>query len=183
MVVELTSAGLQLDLGGIAKGYAAEEAVKTVVACGIPRVLARGSGDIVAADPPPGDKGWRIGIAPLNPSEPPTRFVEIANRAISTSGDARQHLVVEGKRYSHILDPRSGSPVTGRSSVTVIAPSGALADGLDTAASVLGPVGAESLVSKYESAALLMVYEDEQGQQQAVESPGFAKFEIAGPVK
>ena len=91
--------------------------------------------------------------------------------------------MVEGKRYSHILDPRTGSPISGRSSVTVIAASGALADGLDTAACVLGPAGAESLVSKYEGAALLMVYEDDQGQQQTVESPGFAKFAIAGPVK
>jgi thiamine biosynthesis lipoprotein len=179
----LVKPNMRLDLGGIAKGYAAEEAVKTVVASGIPRVLARGSGDIYAGDPPPGDRGWRIGIAPLNPRVPPTRFVEIANRAISTSGDARQHLVVEGKRYSHILDPRTGSPVSGKSSVTVIAASGVLADGLDTAASVLGPAAAESLVSKYEGAALFMVYEDEQGRQQTVESPGFAEFEIAGVIK
>ena len=67
-------------------GFAADEAVKTVVQSGISRVLVRASGDIAAADPPPGARGWRIGIAPLNPDEPPTRYVEIANCGISTSG-------------------------------------------------------------------------------------------------
>src|SRR5439155_6116560 len=86
---QLLKPNMRLDLGGIAKGYAADEAVKTVVNYGISRVLVRASGDIAAADPPPGDRGWRVGIAPLNPDDPPTRFVEIANCGISTSGDAR----------------------------------------------------------------------------------------------
>src|ERR671927_349839 len=73
--------------------YAADEAVKTVVGCGISRVLVRASGDIAVADPPPGERGWRIGIAPLNPDEKPTRFVLLAHGGVSTSGDARQHLV------------------------------------------------------------------------------------------
>src|SRR5207244_4652019 len=118
----LVKPNMRLDLGGIAKGYAADEAVKAVLACGISRVLVRASGDIAAADPPPGQRGWRVAIAPLNPDDPPARFVEIANRAISTSGDARQHLVINGRRYSHILDPRTGQPLSSRSSVTVLAP-------------------------------------------------------------
>ena len=122
--LRLLKPNMRLDLGGIAKGYAAEEAVKAVVGCGVSRVLVRASGDIAAADPPPGERGWRVGIAPLNPDDPPKRFVEIANCGISTSGDARQHLIVNGRRYSHIIDPRTGEPVSGRSSVTVIAPRG-----------------------------------------------------------
>ena len=170
---QLLKSNMRLDLGGIAKGYAADEAVKAVVACGLPRVLVRASGDISAADPPPGQSGWRAGIAPLNPDETPTRFVEIARQGISTSGDARQHLVVNSRRYSHIIDPRSGECVAGRSSVTVIANSGMLADGLATAASVLGPDEAQKLVNKFEGAKLLMVYEDEAGRQQTTESPDF----------
>src|SRR5207237_1229874 len=80
----LLKSDMRLDLGGIAKGYAADEAVKTVVGCGIKQVLVRASGDIAAADPPPGERGWRIGIAPLNPDDPPARFVELAHRGIST---------------------------------------------------------------------------------------------------
>jgi thiamine biosynthesis lipoprotein len=130
----------------------------------------------VAGEPPLGERGWRVGIAPLNPDEAPTRFVELANRGISTSGDARQHLVVNGRRYSHIIDPRTGECVGGRSSVTVIARNGMIADALATAASVLGPDGALKLIGKFEGAELLMVYEDEAGQQRTAESQGFKKF-------
>jgi thiamine biosynthesis lipoprotein len=173
---QLLAPNMRLDLGGIAKGYAVDEAIAVVKSCGIHRALVRGSGDIAAADPPPGESGWRVGIAPLHPDEPPTRFVRLANCGISTSGDARQHLIVEGRRYSHILDPRTGTPVEGRSSVTVIAPSGMLADGLDTAASVLGPEKALALIEKFPGTELLMVHEDAPGQQQSVESAGFQRF-------
>jgi thiamine biosynthesis lipoprotein len=178
---QLLKPNMRLDLGGIAKGYAADEAVKTVVAAGISRVLVRASGDIAAADPPPGQEGWRIGVAPLNPDDPPKQFVALANRAISTSGDARQHLVVNGRRYSHIIDPRAGAGISGRSSVTVIAPRGIVADGVATAASVLGPDGALTLAGKFADTELLMVYEDETGQQRVVESPGFKRFETTRP--
>jgi thiamine biosynthesis lipoprotein len=169
----LQKPNMRLDLGGVAKGYAADEAVRSVVGCGCSRVLVRASGDIAAADPPPGQQGWKVGIAPLNPDDPPTRFIELAHKAVSTSGDARQHLIVNGRRYSHIIDPRSGTPVSGRSSVSVIAPRGILADGLATAASVLGPEKALALVAKYKDVELFIVHEDEAGRQRIVESPGF----------
>ncbi|MBW8883521.1 MAG: FAD:protein FMN transferase [Planctomycetia bacterium] len=174
---QLLKPNMRLDLGGIAKGYAADEAVKAVVRCGISRVLVRASGDIAAADPPPGERGWRVGIAPLNPDDSPTRFIEIANCGISTSGDARQHLVVNGRRYSHIIDPRTGQPVSGRSSVTIIAPRATLADAIATAASVVGPDHSLSLLRKFDGTDLFMVYEDETGQQRTVESPGMKRFE------
>jgi thiamine biosynthesis lipoprotein len=167
---KLTKPNMRLDLGGIGKGYAVDEAVTAVVGCGISRVLARASGDIACADAPPGERGWRIGVAPLDPNEPPVRFLELVNRGVSTSGDARQHLIVEGRRYSHIIDPRTGECVRGRSSVTVIAPRGMLADGLDTAACVLGPDGAKELMQKFDGVEMLMVYEDEIGRQQTVET-------------
>lgn len=169
---------MRLDLGGIAKGYAAGEGVKAAVAAGVSTVLVRASGDIVAGETPPVERGWRVGIAPLNPEEPPQRFVEISHCGISTSGDARQHLVVNGRRYSHIIDPRSGECVAGRSSVTVIAPRGIVADGLATAASVLGPEKALSACERFPGVELLMVYESESGEQRTVESAGFRRFEV-----
>lgn len=173
---QLLKPNMRLDLGGIAKGYAADEAVKTVVAGGISRVLVRASGDIAAWDPPPGESGWTIGVAPLNPDDPPQRFISLRRMAASTSGDARQHLVVDGKRYSHILDPRSGQPVSGRSSVTVIAPRGITADALGTAASVLRPDQALLLVKKFDQAEMSMTLEDGSGQQRRATSAGFAKY-------
>jgi thiamine biosynthesis lipoprotein len=176
---QLLKPNMRLDLGGIAKGFAADEAVKTVVASGISRVLVRASGDIAAADPPPGERGWRIGIAPINPDETPQRFVLLAHGGVSTSGDARQHLVINGRRYSHIIDPRTGEPVRGRSSVTIIAPTGMLADGLATAASVLGPDNLKIVTNA--GGEYLMVFEDETGKQRTVESAGFVRFEIKAP--
>jgi thiamine biosynthesis lipoprotein len=106
--VILTRSGMRLDLGGIAKGYAADAALAAIGKLGIRRALVRASGDIAVGEPPPGETGWRIGIAPLDAEQVPTRFVRLAKGAISTSGDSRQHLTVNGKRYSHIIDPRTG---------------------------------------------------------------------------
>jgi thiamine biosynthesis lipoprotein len=173
----LMHSNMRLDLGGIAKGYAADEGVKAAGEAGCSRVLVRASGDIAAGEAPPGERGWRVGIAPLNPDEPPKRFVEIAHCGISTSGDSRQNLVVNGRRYSHIIDPRTGECVSGRSSVTVIAPRGVVADGLATAASVLGPEKALAVCGRFRGVELLMVYESESGEQRTVESGGFRRFD------
>lgn len=167
---------MRLDLGGIAKGYAADQALATIRQLGIEQALVRASGDIAVGAPPPDEQGWQVAIAPLDPRAAPTQFLRLADAAVSTSGDANQHLVVAGRRYSHILDPRTLEPVTGRSSVTVVAPRGITADGLATAASVLGPTNALDLLPKFPAAELLLVHENENGVQQTTTSPGFAKY-------
>ena len=177
----LTRANMRLDLGGIAKGYAAEQAAQAVRELGIARLLVRASGDIVAGDPPPGQAGWTVGIAPLDPDAPPERFIALANAAISTSGDARQRLVVDGRRYSHIIDPRTGDPVGTQSAVTVIAKSGAVADALASAVSVVGADKALALLERFPGAELSMVTADSAGKLQTVESPGFEKYATAPP--
>jgi thiamine biosynthesis lipoprotein len=103
--------------------------------------------------------------------------VRLANRAISTSGDARQHLVVDGRRYSHIIDPRTGMGISGRSSVTVVARTGMEADGLATGVSVLGADRGLAVVSQRKGVELFMVAEDATGQTREVATPGFAKLE------
>jgi thiamine biosynthesis lipoprotein len=174
---QLLRPNMRLDLGGIAKGLAADEALAEIKRCGVTRALVRASGDIAVGDPPPGESGWRVGIAPLDPDQTPTQFVRLANRAISTSGDARQHLVVDGRRYSHIIDPRTGMGVPGRSSVSVIAPRGMQADAIATAASVLGPDKAAELVSRFPGVALYVVFEDDAGNERTVMSADFAALE------
>ena len=150
---------MRLDLGGIAKGYAADEALAAIGKLSIDRALVRASGDIAVSQPPPGEKGWKVGIAPLEPDAPPTHFVWLANQAISTSGDSRQHLVVDGKRYSHIVDPRTGWGIEGRRSVTVIASRGIESDALATAVSVLDPVGGIKLIEATPQASALIIVE------------------------
>src|SRR5690606_33737492 len=121
------------------KGYAADEALQVLKSHGITRAMIDASGDIVLGDPPPGDRGWRIGIAPLeSPDAPPSRFLVLRNASVATSGDAFQHVLIDGKRYSHIIDPHTGLGLTEPASVTVIAADGITADSLASAVNVLG---------------------------------------------
>ena len=95
------------------------------------QALVAGAGDIVVGDPPPGADGWTIGIGPLDdPDAPPRAVPRVKNAAVSTSGDAERFVEIGGKRYSHIVDPRTGLGVVDRCSVTVVARDGATADSL-----------------------------------------------------
>ena len=133
--VTLLAPGMQLDLGGIAKGYAADEAIKVLTGLGIDRALVDLGGDLTASEPPPGEPAWRVVV---DDGVRAPREVELVNGAIATSGDLVQHTIIDGVRYSHIIDPRTGEPVTTAAAATVTAPSGLLADALASAACVDG---------------------------------------------
>ena len=105
--VQLLKLGMQLDLGGIAKGYAADEALAVLKKHGIDRALVAAGGDIAVSGPPPGADGWKIAIATLPGEKDPGRLI-LHHAAVSTSGDAEQFVEIDGKRYSHIVDPRTG---------------------------------------------------------------------------
>ena len=156
--VQLLAPHMRLDLGAIAKGYAADEALKVLRRRGITRALVAGGGDMAVGDPPPGRRGWRIEIAPLDTTNaPPARFVLLANAGLATSGDVFQHVEIGGKRYSHIVDPRTGIGLTDHSLVTVIAPDAITADSLATAVSVLGPERGKKLIENTKGAAVQIV--------------------------
>lgn len=138
--VQLTRAKMRLDLGGIAKGYAADEALAVLKHHGITRALVDAGGDIALGAAPPDRKGWKIGVAPLAGADgKPSRFLVLSNVAVATSGDAHQFVEIDGRRYSHIVDPHTGLGLTVRSSVTIIAADCITADSLASAVSVLGP--------------------------------------------
>ncbi len=145
--VKLAIPGMRLDLGGIAKGYAADCALRVLRKFGISRALIELGGDIVLGDPPPNRKGWRIGI--LDESGKPEKFLEIANCAVSTSGSTEQFVEIAGRRYAHIVDPRTGLGLTKLILVTVIAKDGITADGLATALCVLGEKEGRKLAESY----------------------------------
>jgi thiamine biosynthesis lipoprotein len=156
--VQLARPGMKLDVGGIAKGYACGAAIAVLAEQGVASGLVAGAGDIVVSGPPPGAAGWSIGIGPLEaPSAPPQRFLRLRDAAVSTSGDAERYVEIDGKRFSHIVDPRTGLGVVDRSSVTVVARDGATADSLDTAVYVLGPERGLALVEATPGAAALIV--------------------------
>ncbi len=127
----LVRPGMRLDLGGIAMGYACDEALRVLRELGIAQALIDASGDILVGDAPPGAEGWKIGIAPLDAKDgPPSRYVLVKNAAVTTAGDAAQFVEIGGRRYSHIVDPHTGLGLSTHSSVTVIAPDCITADAL-----------------------------------------------------
>jgi thiamine biosynthesis lipoprotein len=161
--VNLTRENMQLDLGGIAKGFALDEALATLKAQNIDSALIDGGGDLALSDPPAGSQGWRIGIAPLRPDAPPSESLTIANHGIATSGDAWQYVEIDGRRFSHIVDPKTGLGLEQRSSVTVIARTGMQADALASAVSVLGPKRGIELIDAIEEVEAMIVVASEQG--------------------
>ena len=148
--------GMRLDLGGIGKGFAADEALIVLRKLGIMRALVAASGDIRCGEAPPGKAGWDVDIAPIAKGREPRRLT-LANAAVSTSGDLFQFVVIGGVRYSHVLDPKTGLGLTGRRSVTVIAPTSSQADSLTKAASVLPPAKALALIDSIPGAATYIV--------------------------
>ena len=173
--VQLTTPGMQLDLGGIAKGYAADEALKLLRdKFGIKQALVAASGDITCGDPPPGEKGWKVDIAPIATGQKP-RPLTLANAAVSTSGDLEQFVQIGGVRYSHVLDPHTGLGLTGRRSVTVIAPAGVTADSMTKAVSVLPPEQALKLIEDTPGAAAYIVVLGKDGKPAATASKRFPK--------
>ncbi len=135
--VMLDQDGMQLDVGGIAKGYAADEALAVLKRLGIEHALAAASGDLAFSGE------WKIGIAASDGA------LELTDAAVSTSGDAEQYLEANGKRYSHIIDPQTGIALTTSITVSVVAPHGIVADGLATAISVLGDRKGKELATHY----------------------------------
>ena len=171
-IVKLTQTGTRLDLGGIAKGYVLDEAIAVLKKHGLPRALVSAGGDIVAADAPPGKEGWRVALIGLEEDAKP-EILRLANGAVATSGDLYQFLEVDGTRYSHIVDPRSGSALTEQRLVHVLALDAMSADSLSTAISVLGPKGGLRLVATDKNFGTRVAFRGVLGQVRVVESPVF----------
>ncbi|MBA4187697.1 MAG: FAD:protein FMN transferase [Planctomycetaceae bacterium] len=175
--VQLTTPGMLLDLGGIAKGFAADEALKLLrEKFSIKSALVGAYGDITCGDPPPGKEFWTVDIAPIAKSQKP-RTLQLANASVSTSGDLEQFVVINGVRYSHVLDPKTGLGLTGRRSVTVIASNGTTADSMTKAVSVLPPEQALKLVEETAGAAAYIVVLDKNEKPVVTTSKRFPAFE------
>lgn len=128
--VRLARPDMQLDLGGIAKGYAADAMLRVLREAGFPSALVAASGDLAIGDPPPGKPGWRVELGATDSVQ------ELHNCGVSTSGDESQFVEIGGVRYSHILDPRTGIGLKNQPVVTVVAPTATESDALATASSV-----------------------------------------------
>jgi FAD:protein FMN transferase len=200
--VKLLQENTQLDLGGIAKGYVAQVIVDFCKSKGIKKVLVDAGGDLAmvapqaqAPQPPEGElppkdtttkisplgvrglglEFFRIGITIPNSEELIPRYLVLQNQGVATSGNIYQYVEIKGKRYSHIVNPRTGLGVTHQRNVTVIAPDGATADWLATACSVLSVKKALALIKSLPNCELFMA--EMQGEKiKAWQSEGFDKY-------
>lgn len=155
--VWLEKPGMQLDLGGIAKGYAAQAALDFIRKNGFPVAMVDAGGDLALGDPPPSRESWRIAISiPESKTGYLQQMLLLKNKAVATSGDVYQYIEWKGKRYSHIVNPKTGYGVTYQRNVTVIADKGATADWLASACSILSVPDAIKLVNKFPEAAVLI---------------------------
>ncbi|MFO1093678.1 MAG: FAD:protein FMN transferase [Planctomycetaceae bacterium] len=173
---ELLVPGMRIDLGGIAVGYAVDEAMQIFRDYGLTRVLIDAAGDIGVGDPPPGRNAWRVEIEPLRDGSEPRHVMELKSCAVTTSGDASKYVEFNGVRYSHIVDPKTGYGLTRRTSATVVAPDCITADSLATTLNVLGPERALQFVAETTGVETFIEVTGDDGTLQTSQSPGFAKF-------
>ncbi|HEX4476854.1 MAG TPA: FAD:protein FMN transferase [Polyangiaceae bacterium] len=150
--------GMRIDLGGIAKGYAVDKAAKVLEAAGLHDFLAQAGGDLYGAGSKPDGSPWVSGIQ--DPRGPEGEFfatIELSNHAFSTAGDYARAFFIGGKRYHHIIDPRTGYPATACRSVTVWAADAFTADAIDDAIFILGPEKGLPIIEKLPDAGAVIV--------------------------
>ena len=156
----LVEKGMAINLGGIAKGYAVDRATDILRKAGFPDCIVQAGGDLMLS----GSKGgapWQAGIRdPRSERDEYFATAPVINHAFSTAGDYERTFFINGKRYHHIIDPRTGYPATEARSVTVFAPDALTADGLDDAALILGPEKGMALIESYPDVGAVIVDKD-----------------------
>jgi thiamine biosynthesis lipoprotein len=173
--VLLTRKGMRLDMGGIAKGYIARQIAAFLASQGMQHSLVDAGGDMAMNKAPGKTNGWKIGInVPETTDELLPQKLLLENMAVATSGDIYQYMEHGGKKYSHIIDPRTGYGITAQRNVTVLARDGADADWLATACSILPVTEAIALAQRME--AEVLINEVTHGKTRSYFSKGFRNF-------
>lgn len=170
--------GQQIDLGGIAKGYAAARVMELFQKRGVSAAMVNLGGNVQTLGQRPEGGGWRIGIQDPSGGETYPAVVTVRDEAVVTSGGYQRYFEQDGRRYIHILDPRTGAPAeSDLLSATVVSPDGTLADALSTAVFVMGLEDAKSFWQTHEGFELILIAEDgrvyiTEGLTDTVEVPG-----------
>jgi len=170
----LLKPGMQLDFGGIAKGYGADEAFRVLEHHGLPIALIAVAGEIYAGDPPPGRPGWTVEIEDRGRNPPPEHrptLLTLKRTAVSTSGDTYQFLELDGVRYSHVLNPRTGIGLTTPGTVTVVSTNCTQTDALDNVLGILGPEKGLEILKQYPGTEAMFVELKPDGTVTVVKSP------------
>lgn len=155
--VFLKEKGMRIGFGGIGKGYAADCARRLLTIRGVTSGIVNASGDLAAWGHQPSGKPWTIGIADPGAAHHPFSYLEITDRAVATSGNYEKFVLIGGKRYSHTIDPKTGYPVTGIKSVTIISPNAELSDSLATPVTVMGVQVGLDLINQIKGVACIII--------------------------
>ncbi|MFT6808919.1 MAG: thiamine biosynthesis lipoprotein [Saprospiraceae bacterium] len=160
--VFLKKKGMKIGFGGIGKGYAAQRAKEVLYAMGIESGLINASGDLMCWGTPPNRNDWQINIPDPCDNELSILEISIPHGSIVSSGDSENYTLIDGERYSHIVDPRTALPVRGVRNATVISANPELADALATAISVLGVIDGIELVNQLNGIECMVIDQDNQ---------------------
>jgi len=136
--VLLKEKGMRIGFGGIGKGYAAEMAKALLKREGVKSGIVNASGDLTTWGLQPDNKPWTIGIAHPDNAHLPFSYMNITDLAVATSGNYEKYVIIDGRKYSHTINPKTGLPVTGIKSVTIISPNAEIADAMATPVTIMG---------------------------------------------
>jgi len=160
VTVFLKEAGMRIGFGGIGKGYAADKAKAVLQANGVKSGIVNAAGDLVTWGTQPGGKPWTIAIADPDQETTPFSTLNISNMAIATSGNYAKYVIIGGKKYSHTIDPKTGLPVSGIKSVSIISPSAEFADAMATPVTVMGAYVGLDLINQLQNVACVIITDD-----------------------
>lgn len=178
--VQLLKPHMRLDVGGIAKGYTAMQCMAVLREHGLRIAMVGAAGDLTVGDPPPGKTYWRVAVQSLADPKMTDGYVRMRNASISTSGDTQRFVIIDGQRYSHIIDPRTGLGLQRRIGATVLTPDGTTSDWLCKPPCVLGPEKGLELIDSIAGAAGRVVELDERGEELTFESKRWREFVLSG---
>jgi len=158
----LKSKGMRIGFGGIGKGYAADRAKLVMQQNGVASGVVNASGDLTVWGTQPNGKPWTVGVADPNLANESFSSFTLTDASVATSGSYEKFAIVNGKRYSHTIDPKTGFPVSGIKSVTIITQSAELADAMATPVTVMGVKVGLSLINQMKDIACIIVTDDNQ---------------------
>lgn len=155
--VFLKEAGMRIGFGGIGKGYAAEMAKRLLQKIGVESGIVNAAGDLTTWGNQPNGQPWTIGIANPNAKDYPFATLQISGLAVATSGNYEKYAIIDGKKYSHTINPKTGFPVAGIKSVTIIAPNAEIADAMATPVMVMGTKVGLNLINQIQNIACIII--------------------------
>jgi len=158
--VFLKEKGMRIGFGGIGKGYAAEMAKKVMRSMGVTSGIVNASGDLTTWGTQPDGKPWTIGIANPNAAQQVFSYLNLSDMAVATSGNYEKYIMIGGKKYSHTIHPKTGLPVTGIKSVTIITPNAEIADAMATPVTIMGIEAGLDMINQINSIEAIIIDDD-----------------------